>query len=216
MGLVLKLDPDDPSHEAIVQAADVLRRGGTAVFPTETVYGLGADLRSELGIEGVFRLKRRGRDLPLLIHCSNVGQAIRYVSEWPESAEMLARAYLPGPLALVLRRGDVVPEAVSAGRDTVGIRVIADRVAQELIEVLGAPIAGTSANLHGQTATSRFDRLNSEFLAGVDVALDAERCGDDLASTVLDLTQDPPRVVRAGAVPVSGIEDVLRVRVAGP
>ncbi len=214
MGLVFRLDPADPDRDAIAQAAAVLKQGGVAVFPTETVYGLGADLRNDAGIERVFRIKRRGHDLPLLIHCANQGQVGRYVADWPDSAEMLARVYWPGPLALVLWRSRAVPEAVTGVR-SVGIRVVADRVAQELIDTLGAPIAGTSANLHGQIATSRFDQIRNEILDGADIALDIGQCGKDVASTVLDLTVDPPRVVRAGAVPVAGIEEVLRLKVTG-
>ncbi|MEO0078888.1 MAG: L-threonylcarbamoyladenylate synthase [candidate division WOR-3 bacterium] len=215
MGLVLHLNPDDPDRNAIAQAAVVLKRSGVAVFPTETVYGLGADLRSAAGIERVFRIKRRPPDLPLMIHCANQMQARFYLAEWSERAEMLARVYWPGPLALVLRRSDVVPGIVAGGK-SVGIRVVADRVAQELIDELGAPIAGTSANRHGHPATSRFDRIEREVIDEVDVALDSGRCGEEVASTVLDLTVDPPRVVRAGVVPVAGIEEVLRLKVVGP
>ncbi|MBM3322751.1 threonylcarbamoyl-AMP synthase [candidate division WOR-3 bacterium] len=214
MGVILKLDPRDPDLEAIRQAAAVLRQGGTVVFPTETVYGVGAALGSDSGIERVFRLKRRGYELPLLVHCASEVQTRRYAGDWPESARVLARAFWPGPLALVLRRSASVPDAIRAG-DSVGLRVVADRVTQELIENLGEPIAGTSANLHGQAATSRFDQIRTEVVDAVDVALDVGQCGEEVASTVLDLTEDPPRVIRAGVVTVEQLEEVLRLRVAG-
>ncbi len=215
MGVVFRLESSDPARESIREAAVVLRRGGTAVFPTETVYGLGADLRCEAGIERVFRLKRRGHDLPLLIHCANQRQVGCYVADWPRNAEMLARVFWPGPLALVLRRSRAVPDLVNAGKESVGIRVVADRVTQELIEELGGPMVGTSANLHGQAATSRFDQISSEILDAVDIALDVGQCGAGMASTVLDLTEDPPRIVRAGVVTAEQLEEVLRLKVAG-
>jgi L-threonylcarbamoyladenylate synthase len=214
VGLVLRLDPRDPDSSAVRQAAEVARQGGIVVFPTETVYGLGANLSSDPAIERVRCIKRRSRDLPLLVHCTSEKQARQYAADWPEYARLLARAFWPGPLALVVHRSTAAPDSVCAGRDTVGLRVVATRVTQELIDLLGAPLAGTSANLHGQPAAGRFDELRPGIVAASDVALDVGQCGPGVASTVLDIAAKPPRILRSGAVAVEQLEQVLRLNLA--
>ena len=209
MALVLRLNPVQPDPVSITRAADVLRQGGIAVFPTETVYGIGVDIRLAASARRVYGLKCRPAELPLMVHASDDEQLASYIAEMPEMGQRLARAFWPGPLALVLRRGKAVPdEAVSGGR-TVGVRMVAHPVARSLIRWLGAPLAGTSANRHGEPATSRFECIDPELLAGADVALDCGTCGSEVASTVLDLTGDAPQLVRAGAVTVEEIEAVL-------
>jgi L-threonylcarbamoyladenylate synthase len=202
MSVVLKAEPLSYSPESIQQAAGMLRTGGVAVFPTETVYGLGADIR-------VYVLKGRSRTQPLMAHCASPVQMLDYVAEVPDWVQPLISRLWPGPLALILQRTNRVPDIVAGGGETIGVRMVGHPVARDLIEELGAPIAGTSANLSGEPATSGFEAVSPVLLRQVDVALDAGLCGKDVPSTVLDVTCRPPRVVRVGAVSVQAIEAVV-------
>ncbi len=209
MVVVLKVEPSSYSPDSIAQAARILRDGGVAVFPTETVYGIGADIRNTEAVRRVYGLKNREPSQPLMAHCASPVQLLEYVADVPAWVQPLMSRFWPGPLALVFRSSANVPAIVTGGRDTIGIRMVGHPVARDLIEELGAPIAGTSANLHGEPATSRFDLVSPSLLERVDVALDAGLCGRDVPSTVLDVAQRPPRVVRVGAVSVQDIEAVV-------
>jgi L-threonylcarbamoyladenylate synthase len=208
MPLVLKTEPPSYPPEFIAQAARILRDGGIAVFPTETVYGVGADIRNPAAVSRVFALKNREPSQPLMAHCASPVQMLEYVADVPQWTQPLMSRFWPGPLALIFQSTDRVPSVVTGGMRTVGIRMVGHPVARDLLEELGAPIVGTSANLHGEPATSRFACVSSDLLERVDVALDAGLCGKDLPSTVLDVTVSPPRVVRVGAVSVQDIEAV--------
>jgi L-threonylcarbamoyladenylate synthase len=209
MPLVLKAEPPSYSVESIVRAARILRDGGVAVFPTETVYGIGADIRCAESVGRVFALKKREPSQPLMAHCASPLQMLEYVTEVPQWVQPLISRFWPGPLALVFRSTDNVPPVVTGGGRTIGIRMVGHPVARDLLEELGAPIAGTSANLHGEAATSLFREISPALLIQTDVALDAGRCGKDAPSTVLDVTCKPPRMVRVGAVSVQEIEAVV-------
>ena len=209
MSLVLKAQPPSYTPEAVTQAARILRNGGVAVFPTETVYGVGVDIRRAESVGRVFALKKRESSQPLMAHCASPVQMLEYVAEVPEWVQPLVSRFWPGPLALVFRSTDKVPPVVTGGGQTIGIRMVGHSVARDLLEELGAPIAGTSANLHGEPATSRFAAVSPVLLGQVDVALDSGLCGKDVPSTVLDVTCRPPRVVRVGAVSVQDIEAVI-------
>jgi L-threonylcarbamoyladenylate synthase len=209
MPLALKAEPPSYSFGPIRRAGAILRAGGVAVFPTETVYGVGADIRDAAAVERVFVLKNRNPSQPLMAHCASPVQMLEYVTGVPEWVQPLVSRFWPGPLALILHSTDKVPAAVTGGGRTIGIRMVGHPVARDLLEELGAPIAGTSANLHGEPATSRFDAICPKLLDQVDVALDAGICGRGLSSTVLDVTCEPPRVVRLGAVSVQAIEAVV-------
>jgi L-threonylcarbamoyladenylate synthase len=209
MPLVLKAEPPSYSVEFITRAARILRDGGVAVFPTETVYGIGAYMRRAESVERVFALKKRDPSQPLMAHCASPVQMLEYVTEVPQWVQPLISRFWPGPLALIFHSTDKVPPAVTGGGRTIGIRMVGHPAARDLLEELGAPIAGTSANLHGEPATSRFADISPALLGQVDLALDAGLCGKDVPSTVLDVTQRPPRIVRVGAVSVQDIEAVV-------
>lgn len=209
MSLVLSVQPPSYPAESITRAARILRDGGVAVFPTETVYGIGADIRCPEAVSRVFALKKRDLSQPLMAHCASPLQMLEYVTEVPPWVQPLLGQFWPGPLSLVLRCSENVPSVVTSGGQTVGIRMVAHPATRDLLEELGAPIAGTSANLHGEPATSRFGAVNPALLGQVDVALDAGLCGKHVPSTVLDVTQRPPRVLRVGAVGVQELERVV-------
>jgi L-threonylcarbamoyladenylate synthase len=207
--ITLKAEPPSYPPESIIRAAAIIRAGGVAVFPTETVYGIGADIRCPEAVSRVFALKKRDPSQPLMVHCASFVQLHGYVVDIPHWVQPLVNRFWPGPLALVFRCSENVPPAVTGGGQTVGIRMVAHPAARDLLEELGAPIAGTSANLHGEPSTSLFGSVNPALLGQVDVALDAGLCGKDLPSTVLDVTCRPAHVVRVGAVSVQDVEAVI-------
>lgn len=195
--------------EAIAAAVQSLRCGGIVIFPTETVYGAGVDICDVTAVRRLFALKRRSFDQPLMAHCADESQVEGLVAGVPPLARALMRRFWPGPLALVLRASEAVPMEVTAGTGTIGIRMVAHPVGRRLIAEFGGAVAGTSANVSGEPASSRFAAISLVLLDGADVALDAGVCGTDVASTVLDLTVDPPHVIRPGAVPTAAIESEL-------
>jgi L-threonylcarbamoyladenylate synthase len=195
MSQILKADAS-----AVKEAVAVLRRGGVIIFPTETVYGIGADIRQPTAIEKIFAIKRRPPDLRLLVHCADEGQLAMVVKEIPETARRLIAAFLPGPLALILERSAAVPDIAVAGGRTVGVRIVAQPVFRAIASELGAPLAGTSANLSGQPATNNFAAIDPEIVQRCDLAIDAGRCGTGAPSTIVDLTVQPPAILRTGPI----------------
>lgn len=190
-----------PATPAVIAAAlETLRTGGIIIFPTETVYGIGCDLRNTAAVRRIFAVKSRPAEQPLLAHCCDVSQLAGLVTDIPVFARRLMHRFWPGPLALVFRRHPAVPTAVTAGRDTLGIRMVANDFTCTVISQLGSALAGTSANYSGQPAAGCFSKLDRNILAQVDLAIDAGSCGTGLSSTVLDVTVDPPVLIREGAV----------------
>ncbi|MCX7731702.1 MAG: L-threonylcarbamoyladenylate synthase [candidate division WOR-3 bacterium] len=207
MALILKPDP-----EAIIRAVEVLRNGGVIIFPTETVYGIGADLRQPQAIERIYAIKGRSLDLRLLVHCADESQVKGVVREIPEPAGRLIDAFLPGPLALILYRSPLVPDIVTAGGETVGIRIVDNPYFAAIARTLGAPLAGTSANLSGAPPTNEFRAIDPEIIARCDLALDAGVAGSGRPSTIIDLTRDPPVILRAGEIDPAQLQAVLKLK----
>lgn len=194
------VDPQEPDPEAIDEAAAAIRAGGLVAFAAETVYGLGADATNPEAVARIFAAKGRPSTNPLIVHGDGVAAARSCVREWPEAADRLARLW-PGPITLVLPRSPRIADAVSAGRDTVGIRVPASRVALELIRAAGRPIAAPSANRSNRISPTRADHVwkDAEFARSIAVVLDSGPTPSGIESTVLDLSQGPPyRVLRPG------------------
>jgi len=195
-------------HDDLGPAVEALRRGGLVAFPTETVYGLGARADDPVALEAIFRAKGRPHDNPLIVHVASTDAARAVLATWPDSAERLARAFWPGALTLVGARRPEFPAAVSAGLDTIAVRVPDHPVARALLEGAG-PVAAPSANRSGRpsptTATHVLDDLGDR----VDVVIDGGACRVGLESTVVDVTVDPPLVLRPGAVPVEALRAVL-------
>ncbi|MGB9742363.1 MAG: L-threonylcarbamoyladenylate synthase [candidate division WOR-3 bacterium] len=199
-----------PAEEGVVsEAVAVLRSGGVIIFPTETVYGIGADIRQPTAIEKIFVLKQRPLNLRLLVHCADEQQLKFVAREVPESARRLIAAFLPGPLAIILKRSAIVPDIVTAGGETVGIRIVANPVFQAIARRLGAPLAGTSANPSGQPATNNFALIAPEIVQGCDLAIDAGNCGSGIPSTIVDLTCQPPAIHRTGEIGIEQVQAVL-------
>lgn len=210
---VLRADPADPAAfaAAIAEAAAVLQRGGLVAFPTETVYGLGANALDEAAVARVFAAKSRPANNPLIVHLADAAQLPRVARRVPPTAERLAAAFWPGPLTLVLPRRAEVPDAVTAGLDTVAVRVPSHPVAHALLAAAAVPIAAPSANPYQRVSPTTAAHVVALLGDRVDLVLDGGPAEVGIESTVVDATTSPPVLLRPGGVDAAAIE-----RVVGP
>jgi L-threonylcarbamoyladenylate synthase len=193
--------------EAIAEAAAALCSGGLVAFPTETVYGLGADATDDRAVARIFEAKGRPRFNPLIVHVPNVTEARRHVA-WNDLAERLAARFWPGALTLVLRRSTDCRLSLlcSAGLDTVAIRCPAHPIARDLLRATGRPLAAPSANRSGAVSPTLASHVAQSLAGAIDIVLDGGPCGIGLESTVLDLAFSPPGLLRPGGVTREDIE----------
>jgi len=199
-------DPD------ILKAAEILRSGGLVVFPTETVYGLGANALDPSAIRKIYELKGRPAASPLIVHVANIEQARELAAEWPQEAERLAREYWPGPLTLVVSKKTIIPDEVTAGLPTVGLRVPRHPLALALLHETGFPIAAPSANRFAQLSPTTAQHVREAFGDATPFLLDGGPCEVGLESTVIAVTRDGLEVLRPGMAFVEEAEDeVLEV-----
>jgi L-threonylcarbamoyladenylate synthase len=213
---VLHLDRDAPDPAILEQAAAILRAGGLVAFPTETVYGLGADATNPEAVARIFLAKGRPASNPLIVHVESLEAARRCVADWPDRAETLANRYWPGPLTLVLPRSAIIPDVVTAGQGTVGVRVPRPLVARELIRRTGRPIAAPSANRSTGVSPTMARHVLKDLDGRVDLILDADPSEVGIESTVLDLTEAVPRILRPGGIRLEELSQTLGEPVLGP
>jgi L-threonylcarbamoyladenylate synthase len=206
---VIAVDPTNPAPDAIDEAATVLHRGGLVAFPTETVYGLGAHALRADAVRRIFEVKGRPRVSPLIVHVADANAAREVVAEWPAAAEALASRFWPGPLTLVLHKQPTVPDEVTAGLDTVGVRVPAHPVALALLQRARIPIAAPSANPFTRVSPTTADHVVGRFGAEIDLVLDGGPATVGIESTVVDLTQSPAVILRPGAIDRDALASVL-------
>jgi L-threonylcarbamoyladenylate synthase len=205
---VLEVDADHPDPSIIEQAVAVLRRGGLVALPTETVYGLAADATNADAVAKIFEAKQRPKTDPFIVHVSNMSDLQGIALDPPPLASALARAFWPGPLTLVLRRSSSVPAIVSAGLDTVAVRYPAHAVALALIRALGTPIAAPSANLFTRPSPTNAAHVQQDLGGRIDMILDGGPTSVGVESTVVDLTSDPPAVLRPGGVSIEALREI--------
>lgn len=194
---------------SIDEAATVIRGGGLVAFPTETVYGLGADSMNLLAIEKVFKAKGRPSDNPLIVHVADLSKAYELAEEIPGKGILLAQSFWPGPLTLVVRRTSRVPDVVTAGLDTVAIRVPNHPVALALLQKFGGGIVAPSANLSGRPSPTTAHHVLEDLNGRIDMILDAGPTQIGLESTVVDVTTDPPVILRKGGLTRERIEKTI-------
>jgi L-threonylcarbamoyladenylate synthase len=205
---VIAVDPAAPEPAVIARAAAVLRAGGLVAFPTETVYGLGASALDAAAVAKIYAAKGRPASDPLIVHIAAVEQLDELAAAIPPLARELAAEFWPGALTLVLRRRPVVPPNVSAGRDSVAVRMPAHPVARALCAAAG-PIAAPSANLFTRTSPTSAAHVLEDLAGRVDLLLDGGPTPIGLESTVLDLTQEPPALLRPGGVPIEALHRLI-------
>ena len=199
----------DGLAELIARGAALLRHGGVVAFPTETVYGLGANALDPAAIGRIYEIKQRPRTSPLIVHVSSIEMARILVSVWPDKAETLARQFWPGPLTLVLPKSPQVPKALTAGLETVGLRMPAHPVALALIEQAGVPIAAPSANRFTQLSPTDASHVERSLGAAVDLIIPGGPSQIGIESTVLSLAQQLPLLLRPGMITQTQIEDAI-------
>jgi L-threonylcarbamoyladenylate synthase len=193
----------------IARAVDLLRAGEVLAFPTETVYGLGADASNADAVAKVFALKGRPAAHPVIVHLADAARLDDWAREVPEDALRLARTFWPGPLTLVLKRAGTVPDAVTGGQDTVGLRVPAHPVARELLVAFGGGVAAPSANKFGRVSPTLPEHVFADFGLAVPLILDGGATQVGIESTIVDLTGESPRLLRPGGIAATAIAEVL-------
>lgn len=216
---ILAVNELTQQDEAIERAAAVVRAGGLVAFPTETVYGLGADATSATAVAGIFTAKGRPAENPLIVHVASVAAARELCIDWPREAELLAARFWPGPLSIVLPKRQIIPDLVTAGRDTVALRMPASNVALALIRAAAAPIAAPSANRTNHVSPTRAEHVQADLDGRIDLVLDGGPCSGGIESTVLDLSgaisgAGPPSVLRPGLISAEQISATIQCDVA--
>jgi L-threonylcarbamoyladenylate synthase len=204
-----RVDRQHPDPCVLAHMADILRQGGLVAFPTETVYGLGANGLDQRAVAGIYRAKGRPADNPLILHIADHSGVEKLARHIPAKAWLLIKKYWPGPLTLVLERTRAVPDIITAGLDTVAIRFPASRVACELIQLAGVPIAAPSANTSGRPSPTNALDVMADMEGRIDGVLDAGPCDIGVESTVLDCTTPVPTILRPGGITLEMLRDTL-------
>lgn len=197
------------ADEDLKIAAEILKKGGNVIFPTETVYGLGADAGNASAVNNIFKAKGRPSDNPLIVHISDISQIGSIADEIPEPARLLMQKFWPGPLTVILKKCKNVPYETTAGLDTVAVRMPASSVARRLIELSGIPVAAPSANLSGKPSPTMAKHCVDDMDGRVDAIVCGEDCEVGVESTVIDMSGEIPVLLRPGGVTAEQLKEVL-------
>ena len=192
-----------------VLAAEILRQGGLVGIPTETVYGLGANGLDPEAVSHIFQAKGRPQDNPLILHIPEASWLERYCKEIPLTAYQLAQTFWPGPMTMILKRKDIVPDVVTAGMDTVGMRCPSHPLCREIIAQAQVPVAAPSGNTSGRPSPTTAEHMLEDMNGKIDAIVDGGPCSVGVESTIIDLTCQPPRLLRPGGITLEQLESVL-------
>ncbi|MFU8806052.1 MAG: L-threonylcarbamoyladenylate synthase [Bradymonadaceae bacterium] len=206
---VIFVDPVQPELDRLEQAADLLRRGRLVAFPTETVYGLGAHALDRAAVRRIFEAKGRPATNPLIVHIATIAEARRLARVWSPAAEALATHFWPGPLTIVVPGADIVPAEVSAGLDTVALRLPGHPVARALLRTAGIPLAAPSANRYTEVSPTTADHVLKSLGTRVDMIIDGGPTNVGIESTVISVTQDYPVILRPGMIGEEELRAIL-------
>ncbi|MGZ8208999.1 MAG: L-threonylcarbamoyladenylate synthase [Burkholderiales bacterium] len=200
----------------IERAVAVLRAGGLVAFPTETVYGLGADASNPEAVKKIYAAKGRPRNHPLIVHLHAFAQVGDWAAEIPPAAQRLAQRYWPGPLTLIFKRAAGVNDLVTGGQDTVALRVPSHPVAQALLARFGGGIAAPSANRYGRVSATTAEHVRAEFGSAVECVLDGGPADVGIESTIVDVSRARPALLRPGSITARAVEETLGVTLGTP
>lgn len=200
MALHLKIDQKNPPDQALVLAAEVIQAGGVVVYPTETVYGIGANAWNSGAVLRVQEIKHRAQPKPILVVVDSVEAASGVTDEVTPLARRFMERFWPGPLTLVMRASTLLPKSLTLGRGTIGVRIPSNPVCLRLLTLCACPLTSTSANISGETTAATAEEIERELGPGVDLYLNAGALLVSTPSTVLDVTGDRPRLLREGAI----------------
>lgn len=204
------------TEQEIERAAEVLRAGGLVAFPTETVYGLGADASNPAAVKKIFAAKGRPADHPVIVHIADMSELKHWAAEVPRAAWLLAEKFWPGPLTMVLKRSPNVSDLISGGQNTIGLRVPGHPVAQQLLKAFGGGIAAPSANKFGSLSPTTAEHVRQELGNAVEIVLDGGPCEVGIESTIVDLSRESPAILRPGRVSAQQIADALLAPLGEP
>lgn len=206
---VVITDKEHVKDEELLEAAKVLREGGLVAFPTETVYGLGANALDEEAAKKIYAAKGRPSDNPLIAHIADFKDIEPLVKEIPEAGRKLMEAYWPGPLTMIFRKSDIVPYGTTGGLDTVAIRMPSDKTANRLIALAGVPVAAPSANTSGRPSPTTADHVWEDMNGKIEMIIDGGPVGIGVESTIVDVTEEVPVVLRPGAITMEMLKGLL-------
>lgn len=209
MQYILEINPVKPDISLIRQVADLLCRGGVIAYPTETFYGIGCDATNEEAVEKVYTLKGRAFSSPLPVIVGGLEVAAAIVQKIPKSGKTLIGEFWPGPLTIICQAADRIPRRLTAATGKIGLRVSSHPVANEIAKALNRPLTATSANLSGSRECTSAPEVISLFGRHLDLIVDAGKTAGGRGSTIVDVTIDPPNIIREGAIPLRDIERVL-------
>ena len=206
---IIEIDPQNIEENKLRIAAEVLKTGGTVAFPTETVYGLGANALDEKALRKIFEAKGRPSDNPLIVHIAHIEDLDQLVREIPHKARLFMASFWPGPLTMVFKKSSLVPHIITAGLDTVAIRMPSHSIAKALIEMAGVPVAAPSANLSGRPSPTQASHVIEDMKGRVNIIISGGGCSVGLESTVLDVTEEVPVILRPGGVTLEALQEVV-------
>lgn len=195
--------------DGIKKGAEIIKDGGLVVFPTETVYGLGADAMNESAVSEIFKVKGRPQDNPLIVHISDIEQINMIAVDISEQARKVVEAYMPGPITVILKKGDCVPSVVTAGGKTVGVRLPNNELARAFIRECGTPIAAPSANTSTKISPTKAEHVYEDLKGKIPLIIDGGDCEVGIESTIIDLSVDTPTILRPGAITASMLASTL-------
>ena len=207
--IIKKIDKKQDYKDTIGEAGRILKEGGLVAFPTETVYGLGADALNEDAAKKIYAAKGRPSDNPLIIHITNMKALEKIVSEIPEKAKKVADKYWPGPLTMIFNKSAIVPYGTTGGLDTVAVRMPVHEIAREVIDAGGGYIAAPSANTSGRPSPTKAEHVAEDLNGRIDMIVDGGPGQIGVESTILDVTVEPPMILRPGAVTREMMEDII-------
>lgn len=215
MSKTRKLDSENPDLKVIAEAADIIQKGGVVVFPTRGLYGLAAGAFNTAAIQRVFEIKKRSFDKPILLLFRSVDGLDQMVRHVPTAAAAIMANYWPGKVTIIFKASENVSSLLTAGTGKIGIRLPGYPVASILLEAVGGPITGTSANISGEGGCAAIDEIDASVLDRADLVLDSGKLAGGSGSTVVDVTVEPPKILREGAVPSREIFDLLGIKPRG-
>ena len=204
-----KADSENINKEIMEKAAGILKKGGLVAFPTETVYGLGANGLDAAACKKIYEAKGRPSDNPLILHIGDISQLDIIVKSVPEKAKMIMDKFWPGPVTLVFEKKDIVPDSVSGGLKTVAVRFPSNKLARELINTFGLPVAAPSANTSGKPSPTKAKHVLNDMNGKIDMIIDGGSCDVGLESTILDVSTETAALLRPGAITKEMIEAVI-------
>lgn len=207
--ILKKVNADNIDMTVIEEASEILKRGDMVAFPTETVYGLGADALHEMASKKIYAAKGRPSDNPLIVHVANEQQINPLVKEIPEKAKLLMKAFWPGPLTMIFNKSDKIPYGTTGGLDTVAIRMPNHKVALKLIETSNVPIAAPSANTSGRPSPTTAQHVMDDLNGKIAMVIDGGDVGIGIESTIVDVTTDVPMILRPGYINKQMLEEVV-------